>query len=71
MSIQSEITRLASAKTSIADAIEGKGVPVPENTRLNAMADLIDLIATVSSVNGMTGDVTIYSGQIKVWEAGD
>ena len=44
MSVQSEITRIESAKTSIATAIEGKGVAVPEGTLLDGMAPLIESI---------------------------
>lgn len=44
MSIQSEITRLANAKTAIATAIEGKGVTVPDGTLLDGMAPLIESI---------------------------
>lgn len=44
MSIQSEITRIESAKTAIATAIEGKGVTVPDGTLLDGMASLIESI---------------------------
>ena len=44
MSVQSEITRLQNAKTAIKDAIEGKGVTVPEATLLDGMAALIESI---------------------------
>ena len=44
MSIQSEITRIESAKTAIAAAIEGKGVTVPDATLLDGMASLIESI---------------------------
>ena len=46
MSVQSEITRLASAKTAIATAIEGKGVTVPDGTLLDGIAPLIESIET-------------------------
>ena len=42
MSVQTEITRIANAKTAIATAIEGKGVTVPEGTKLDGMAALIE-----------------------------
>ena len=42
MSVQSEITRIESAKTAIASAIEGKGVTVPDGTLLDGMAALIE-----------------------------
>lgn len=44
MSIQSEITRLESAKAAIKAAIEGKGVTVPDATLLDGMAALIESI---------------------------
>ena len=44
MSVQSEITRLANAKTAIATAIEGKGVTVPDGILLDGMAALIESI---------------------------
>ena len=44
MSIQTEITRIESAKTAIATAIEGKGVTVPTGTKLDGMAPLIESI---------------------------
>ena len=44
MSVQTEITRIESAKTAIAAAIEGKGVTVPDGTLLDGMAPLIDSI---------------------------
>ena len=45
MSVQSEITRIESAKTAIATAIEGKGVTVPEGTKLDGMAALVEAIS--------------------------
>lgn len=44
MSVQSEITRIESAKTAIATAIEGKGVTVPDGTKLDALAALVEAI---------------------------
>lgn len=44
MSVQTEITRIESAKTAIATAIAGKGVTVPDGTLLNGMAPLIESI---------------------------
>lgn len=46
MSVQSEITRLATAKADIKTAIESKGVAVPDATMLDGMASLIDTIET-------------------------
>ena len=45
MSVQTEITRIESAKTAIATAIEGKGVAVPEGTKLDGMAALVEAIS--------------------------
>ena len=45
MSVQSEITRIESAKTALATAIEGKGVTVPEGTKLDGMAALVEAIS--------------------------
>lgn len=44
MSISSEINRLQTAKSDIASAIEGKGVTVSEDTKLDGMAALISAI---------------------------
>ena len=44
MSVQTEITRIESAKTAITTAIEGKGVTVPDGTLLDGMAPLIESI---------------------------
>ena len=45
MSIQSEINRIAGAKSDIADAIEDKDVTVPSGTKLDGMANLIRQIS--------------------------
>jgi len=42
MSIASEITRLSGAKSSLATAIAAKGVTVPETTKLDGYAALVD-----------------------------
>ena len=44
MSVQTEITRIESAKTAIATAIEGKGVTVPDGTKLDGLAALVESI---------------------------
>lgn len=44
MSIQSEIVRLNTAKTAISDAIEEKGVEVPDGTSISGMAEYINEI---------------------------
>ena len=62
MSVQSEITRLANAKTAIATAIGGKGVTVPEGTLLDGMAPLIESIeaggSTISGKKIISGEIT-------------
>ena len=44
MSIQTELTRITNAKAAIKAAIEGKGVTVPEGTKLDGLAALIESI---------------------------
>jgi len=46
MSVNSEIQRLQNAKSALKTAIEGKGVTVPSNTKLDGYADLVDGIET-------------------------
>lgn len=46
MSISSEITRISNAKTAIAESIANKGVTVPDGTKIDGMATLIDSIET-------------------------
>ena len=58
MSIQTEITRIESAKTAIATAIEGKGVTVPDGTLLDGMAALIEAISAGGGMNFVTGTFT-------------
>lgn len=80
MSVQSEITRIGNAKTAIKTAIEGKGVTVPSDTKLDGMALLIESISeptlqekTVTpsaSAQAVTPD-TGYDGLSKVTVSGD
>ena len=56
MSIQSEITRIAGAKSNIADAIEAKGVTVPSSTKIDGYAPLIAQIPTGNVVITETPD---------------
>lgn len=58
MSVQSEITRIESAKTAIATAIAGKGVTVPDGTLLDGMASLIESIEA-----GGGGEYIVEEGQ--------
>ena len=68
MSVQTEITRIESAKTAIATAIEGKGVTVPDGTLLDGMAPLIESIeagggnfatGTFTTTDDITSNVVI------------
>ena len=52
MSVQTEIDRIKNAKTAISTAIASKGVNVPDGTKLDGMAPLINSIETGG------GDVT-------------
>ena len=58
MNVQTEITRIESAKTAIATAIEGKGVTVPEGTLLDGMASLIESIEAGGGYEITTGNIT-------------
>ena len=77
MSIQTDLTRLQSAKAAIKAAIEGKGVTVPDATLLDGMAPLIESIKAGGGIEGfqmasgnftpsedITGDYTIDSSLI-------
>ena len=59
MSIQSEIDRIVGGKTAIATAIEGKGVTVPEGTKLDGLAALVEAISA-----GLETPYEIESGTI-------
>lgn len=72
MSVQSEITRLNTAKSNIATAITNKGVTVPSGTTLDGMAALIDGIETGgsggTSVETCTINLTNFDGNIDIGE---
>lgn len=51
MSVQSEIDRIAGAKSDISTAITNKGVTVPSGTKLDNMAALIDSIESGGGLN--------------------
>ena len=57
MSVQSEITRITTAKSDIATAITNKGVTVPSGTKLDGMAALIGSIES-GGANLQTKSVT-------------
>lgn len=52
MSVQAEIDRLESAKAAIIEAIKGKEVEVPDGTKLDGMAALIESIEVGGSGGG-------------------
>ena len=52
MSVQSEIDRIAGAKSDISTAITNKGVTVPSGTKLDGMAALI---SSIESGGGSSG----------------
>lgn len=60
MSIQSEVSRIDGAKGALKTAIEGKGVAVPEDTRIDGYAALVASISTGVD----TGDATATAGDI-------
>lgn len=77
MSIASEITRLSNAKDAIKTALEGKGVTVPSETKIDEYAELIGDIetggglptgisgvdyGTVTPSSNTTGNFTITHG---------
>jgi len=59
MSVQTEITRLEDAKAAIIAAVEGKNVVVPEGTKLDEIASLIE---TIRTGGGYKIIVTVDSG---------
>ena len=68
MSIQTELTRIINAKAAIKTAIEGKGVTVPEGTKLDGMAALVESIeagggnlatGTFTTTDDITSNVVI------------
>ena len=81
MSVQGEITRLETAKSDIAAAISAKGVAVPDGTKLDGLAALIESIKTgggsgdsgiqAQHITSASDTITISgSGTVKVWGFG-
>lgn len=68
MSVQSEITRLETAKSYIATAITNKGVAVPSGTKLDGMAALID---SIESGGGSSGGGSSQGGFSVTFPAAD
>lgn len=62
MSVQTQITRIENAKTAIKTAIEGKGVTVQPDTKIDGMAALIDSIKA-----GGGGEVLNFFGGSKYY----
>jgi hypothetical protein len=54
MAIQTEITRISTAKADIKTAIEAKGVTVPSSTKLDGYATLVN---NIPSGGGIEGDI--------------
>lgn len=59
MSVQQEIQRIESAKTSLKTAIEGKGVTVPDGTKLDGYGALVSRISQSGGGSGGGGGVTV------------
>ena len=60
MAISDEIARLQQAKADLKTAIEGKGVTVPSNTKLDGYADLVDSIKTGGGGGSSSSDGWAY-----------
>lgn len=56
MSIVSDLSRIKTAKSDIANAIAGKGVEVPEGTKIDGYASLIEWISTKAEVGYLHAD---------------
>ncbi len=54
MAVQTEITRISTAKADIKTAIEAKGVTVPSSTKLDGYASLVN---NIPSGGGIEGDI--------------
>ena len=64
MSVQSEIDRIAGAKSDIATAITNKGVTVPSGTKLDGMAALIGSIESGGSGGKINISVSNYTRSV-------
>lgn len=54
MSVRSEINRIKDAVTAIVEAIEGKGVTVPNGTKIDGLASLISSIPQAEATKTCT-----------------
>ena len=61
MSIETQINRITQAKEDIIDTIETKGVSVPEGTKLDGLAALINEINTVATTSDITHEDILLS----------
>ena len=68
MSISSEVTRITNAKADIRAAIEGKGVTVPDGTKLDGMAALIEGIEAGGGTQKIFGSSNFEAGTFKASE---
>ena len=73
MSVQTEIDRLNAAKSNLKTAIEGKGVAVPDSTKLDGYSALVDQISSGGGSNvvivefpGLTQDSPSSVSQDKI-----
>ena len=62
MSVREQINRISAAKTDIRDAIQEKGVEVPESTMLDGMAQYIAQISSESPVDKLAGKSVLCAG---------
>ena len=69
MSVQTEITRIESAKTAITTAIEGKGVAVPTGTKLDGLAALVESIEVGGGGVVTTLHINVTAVNIETMEA--
>lgn len=59
MSVQTELDRLNAAKNSLKTAIEGKGVAVPDGTKLDAYSAFVEQISSGSDSNVVVVNIKI------------
>ena len=73
MSVQSEITRLENAKAAIKAAIEGKGVTVPDGTKLDGLVKLIESISAGDKLEvfTLTPTETVYFNTYSTFTIGE
>lgn len=67
MSVASEINRLQTAKADLKAAIEGKGVTVPNSTKLDGYAALVDSISGGGNDDKWYGVFTNNQQPISCW----